>query len=364
MLAHGVSQAHHPALSSFISQVTPEKVDVFFELDAKTATEVWKIDLDGNNVVDGEEFVAGRLVVMAYVDGHFSIESDGQACVRQAVERFEVAANLERFRILTTYLCSSPPGRLRYKNTLFFEVQGGHRHVARIQVGDQIVSHVFERGAAEVWVDGGRDGLESVGDDAAGAPGGPVSEFFSFVWFGFTHILVGLDHMLFILALVLVVRSFGELALVISAFTVGHSVTLALGVLEFVAPAPALVETAIAVSIVYVGLENIAQKRPRARYVVTFIFGLVHGLGFSGVLTSAGMPEDGLIAALIAFNLGVECGQILWIAPVFPLVLILRNRAPKAERKVVVALSGAIAGLGVVWCLERALGFSLLPGLL
>lgn len=361
-----VAHAHHPALSSFVSQVTADKVDVFFELNAIAATKAWKLDTDGNNIIDGDEFSAGREAVLTYVDGHFTMSNGPHACVRGEIERFEASENLDKFRILTSYTCPGPPGEITYENKLFLELAEGHQHVARLQVGENIVTHVFERGASKYILNASI--LAPPTPDAAGSPPAApqtnwVEVFFAFIWQGILHILIGIDHILFVIALVLVVRRFKQLALIVTSFTLAHSITLALGALEIVVLPSALVESVIALSIVYVAAENIFVDEPKARYVVTFLFGLIHGFGFSSVLRDVGLPEDALVPALLAFNIGVEIGQLAIVAPLFPLVVWLRKKSATGYRRTVWVVSGLVGLVALVWFVERAFDLSIFPAM-
>ena len=368
MLWTDSASAHHPELSSFVSQVTTEKVDVFFDLDAIAATKVWKLDTDGNNIIDGGEFQAGQAVVVGYLDAHFTLNNDEQPCARGALERFEVSENLDKFRILTSYTCPGPPGAVGYDNRVFLELTEGHQHVARLQVGANVVTHVFERGASSYVLDASILAPPVQGNRAGAAAQPEVapatawfSVFISFVWQGVLHILIGIDHVLFVIVLVLVVRSFKQLAVIVTSFTVAHSITLALGALEIVQIPSVPVESVIALSIVYVAAENMILTEPRARYVVTFVFGLIHGFGFSSVLRDVGLPPDALVPALLAFNVGVELGQLAIVAPLFPLVMFIQRRSKTAHRKLVWIVSGLVCVVALLWFVERAFGVALLP---
>ena len=137
-----------------------------------------------------------------------------------------------------------------------------------------------------------------------------------YIELGFTHILPkGLDHIIFILGLTLISKRLIDLVIQVTAFTLAHSVTLALGLYGILNLAPSVVEPLIAASIVYVALENIWHQRVNtARTLIVFCFGLLHGLGFAGVLKELGLPQRDFVAGLISFNLGVEFGQLTVIA--------------------------------------------------
>lgn len=177
-----------------------------------------------------------------------------------------------------------------------------------------------------------------------------------FVVSGFQHILDGIDHLLFIVCLVIPFRRFGALALIVTGFTIGHSITLAAASYGYAPNAlwfPPLVETLIALSIVWMALENIFGARARARWVVAFAFGLVHGFGFSFVLQETlQFAGQHLVPALVAFNLGVELGQLLVLLVLVPLLHVLLTRVVD-ERMGVIVLSALVAHTGWHWMLER-----------
>jgi hydrogenase/urease accessory protein HupE len=190
---------------------------------------------------------------------------------------------------------------------------------------------------------------------AAPAPAATPT-FAGFLRLGVEHIWTGYDHLLFLFALLVVCGSFRSIAAIISCFTLAHSLTLALATLDLVHLPARFVEPAIAASIVFVGCENLWRRgaEPRGRWVLTFAFGLVHGFGFASVLRDLGVGDGGTGVALplVAFNLGVELGQIAIAAIVLPLIWQLRKR----ERFVTIgipALSSLVAAAGTYWLLER-----------
>jgi len=174
---------------------------------------------------------------------------------------------------------------------------------------------------------------------------------------GIAHIVPrGLDHVLFVLGLFLLSTRLASLMWQVTAFTVAHTVSLALSIYGVVSLPPRLVETLIALSIAYVAIENIATSRLRAwRPLLVFVFGLLHGLGFAGVLTELGLPRGEFVTALLAFNVGVEMGQLLVIVLAFLAVGWFRQR-DWYRRAVVVPASALIAAFGIWWTIERALG--------
>ncbi len=174
---------------------------------------------------------------------------------------------------------------------------------------------------------------------------------------GFTHILPkGVDHILFVLGMFLLSLKWRPLLYQVTAFTVAHSITLALSLFEIVSLPPSIVEPLIALSIVYVAVENLVTRdlKPWRIYVV-FAFGLLHGLGFAGVLTELGLPRSEFVTALIGFNVGVELGQLAVITLAFAAVGLWAQRT-WYRGAVIVPGSLAIAAVGMFWTVERVLG--------
>lgn len=172
---------------------------------------------------------------------------------------------------------------------------------------------------------------------------------------GFTHIVpLGIDHVLFVLGIFLSSARWRPVLAQVTAFTIAHSVTLALAMIGVVHAAPSFVEPLIAVSIVYVALENVITDRLRVwRLAVVFAFGLLHGLGFAGVLTEVGLPPGHLASALVSFNVGVELGQIAVIAAAAALMWLLRPVMNGPRERLAVPASCAIALVGAYWTIER-----------
>jgi hydrogenase/urease accessory protein HupE len=189
---------------------------------------------------------------------------------------------------------------------------------------------------------------------------------------GVEHILFGFDHLLFVLALVILVRDWRRVAVTVTAFTLAHSITLAAATLGFVhVPGPP-VEAAIALSIMLVAVEilNARSGKPsftgRLPWLVAFLFGLLHGFGFAGALAEVGLPQHAIPVALLFFNVGVELGQLVFVAAVLSLIWLLRHAALRLlgatlVRRAIDWLDVTIAyGIGVVaayWLIERTTAY-------
>jgi len=237
------------------------------------------------------------------------------------------------------YPVTSEHSRFEFESQVAVDVGVLARLTIRFQRGDQA-------GRAMV-IDGGAEpvDLDPLWYRAAGG----------FVVLGIEHILSGTDHLLFLLCLVVPVRRLRDIVPVITAFTIAHSVTL-IGSAMGLAPRGAwfspLVEAAIAGSIVYTAIENIVARTIGRRWLISSLFGLIHGFGFSNALgDSLQFAGQHLLLSLLAFNVGIEAGQLGVLCVGMPLLILLRHGF--SPRRVVVALSGLGAALGGIWLFER-----------
>jgi hypothetical protein len=184
---------------------------------------------------------------------------------------------------------------------------------------------------------------------------GTIAVFEAFVASGIHHIAIGPDHILFIVGLLLLGGGARRLLFIISAFTLGHSVTLSLATLGIVTPPPHVIEPAIALSIVYVGADNllVGSTGRDARAWVALFFGLVHGFGFAAVLRETGLPPGALGVSLFAFNLGVEIGQAFIVLVVASALAVIHARRPAVARKIVLGGSVFVIAAGTYWFVRR-----------
>ena len=182
-------------------------------------------------------------------------------------------------------------------------------------------------------------------------------DFKSFVFLGLEHILTGYDHLLFLLSLLALGGGLRYLLKVVTAFTLAHSVTLALTTLGIIALPGRIIESGIALSIAYVAAENIFSRNKtgleRSRWIITFVFGLLHGMGFAGVLGELGLPPGSYFNALISFNVGVELGQITVILLAYLLAARWFSQKPWYRKRIVNPVSFAIALTALYWTIER-----------
>ena len=256
--------------------------------------------------------------------------------------------DLVRARITTLKLSGSIPAGARTVRWQYAAQYGGS------------VLRLHRAGSNEITAGWIREGEASPDYPISGevAAVSRLTIFGQYLVLGYTHILPkGLDHMLFVLGLFLLSTHLKPLLWQVTAFTVAHSITLALSMYGVIALSPAIVEPLIAASIVAVAVENLLTARLHAwRVFVVFGFGLLHGLGFAGVLTEIGLPRNEFITGLIAFNVGVEGGQLSVIALAWLLFGYWFRNRPWYRTRIVLPMSAAIALTGAYWMVERILG--------
>jgi len=188
----------------------------------------------------------------------------------------------------------------------------------------------------------------------AGTRQGVLAVIRKFIPAGIHHILIGPDHLLFLVGLLLLGGSIRRLAMVVTSFTIAHSVTLSLAALNILSPPARIIEPAIALSIVYVGADNLlAQGGRDVRAWIAFAFGFIHGFGFANVLREMELPARALGWSLFSFNFGVEIGQLLVVVPVASAFAVIRSRGEWARRQLVYAGSVVVIAAGSFWFVQR-----------
>ncbi len=187
-----------------------------------------------------------------------------------------------------------------------------------------------------------------------GTTQGAIEVMKTFIPSGIHHILIGPDHILFLVGLLLLGGSWGALVRIVTAFTIGHSLTLSAAALNYFSPPPSLIEPAIALSIVFVGADNLVRGDGRdLRAAVALVFGLVHGFGFANVLREFGLPKEALGWSLFSFNVGVEIGQLAVVVVVASTLGAIRRRSTATAYRVAYAGSVVVIAAGTYWFVQR-----------
>ncbi len=381
--------AAHTRSQSFSSwRVREGNVRVVFSVSAFEATRLLALDERAGSLDE---------TLLAHLAEKLSVRSSGARCPTRGAAHSLLARD-GYLRAELAFECDTA-AMMEIGNEAFFVVAPAHVHYARITVDD---SPTLEYLFTDV------DRMRSVAGVGAGASG-PAS-FSAYLALGVEHIFGGLDHIAFLLALLLLCRRPREVLFMVTGFTLGHSLTLSLAVLGIVRPHATAVEALIGFTIALVGAENIgvrsgggssialvgaaclvllaaaglatesglpvsillglalftlcylplslsAESVARSRPALTAMFGLIHGFGFSRVLTQAGLPEDRLLPALFGFNLGVELGQLVIVAACAALAyVVLRGLSSERRGLAFDFASALLCGLGVFWFIDRALG--------
>lgn len=320
--------------------VTADSVTVAFVFDVGELAVAFALDADGDGVITGEEVLDGAPEVVRFLDRHGALFVDGRAApLRRLGTWFTRDAQGNAFiHFGFGTAVGGIPDSLTLRLDLSRPFGNEHVNLVRVEVGERVYQAVLTAAKPERTIQIQRPPtiLQQVG---------------TYTRLGIEHIFIGFDHILFLLALIIVGGTFWDLVKIVTAFTIAHSITLILAALEIVVLPARFVEPAIAFSVAYIAAENFVIDTARFRWIVTFAFGLVHGFGFAGVLTELGLPRDGLAASLLAFNLGVELGQIAIVALLFPVVVwVTRHRH---RRRIVTAVSAVIFLSGLAWFVER-----------
>jgi hydrogenase/urease accessory protein HupE len=279
--------------------------------------------------------------LVALLQSRLQIAIDGWKLNNGAWSTPEPLPDRQSVRLHAHYQIGGAPGTVKVTATLF-----------PYDTAHQTFLNFYEDGAltSQAILDHNHAQLEYF----AGSRQGVFAVIRQFVPAGIKHILIGPDHLLFLVGLLLLGGSVRRLLMVVSSFTLAHSITLSLAALNFVTPPARLIEPAIALSIVYVGVDNLMVGKGRdARAWIAFAFGFIHGFGFANVLREMNLPSRALGWSLFSFNLGVEIGQFLVVVVVASALMALRSTNEVASRRLALAGSLAVIFVGAFWFVQR-----------
>jgi hydrogenase/urease accessory protein HupE len=252
--------------------------------------------------------------------------------------RWADSANFPFIEVVVTYDGAQPADTVSVRSTVLTDLYPDHRVIAEVVRDERHEQVVFQHGNA----------FESAAATASWWQTGQT-----FLLLGIEHILTGYDHLLFLLALLVAGRSARQLIAIVSSFTIAHSLTLGVATFGLVEPPTRIVEAAIALSIAYVGVENLLVKAIHGRWRLAFVFGLVHGFGFANVLREMELPRAALASSLFTFNLGVEIGQLAVVLLLWPILRAVQRSAYAGP--VTRWVSGAVTICGVFWFIQRVI---------
>ena len=327
-----VAQAHDPGLSA--AEVRLSSTQIVVRLSISNSDIESSMAGNPNHLLTQSQLVQfGRNAIELMIEVRASVPAS-----------VEILPDESRAVIFLISYDREPGSRLRIRSSMIKTLAKGHREYVSVvdgngkKLGDKMLDSVSN----ELEVDLG---------SAAQAP-----TVLQFAFLGVEHILTGYDHLVFLVGLLLAGAGLKEIAKIITSFTAAHSITLALSTLDLVRVAPSVVEPLIAVSIIYVGIENIFRRDLKWRWLLTFGFGLFHGFGFASALSDLGIGSSaGAALPLVSFNAGVEAGQLAVACIVLPLIWRLRKR-PAFVTRWAPACSILISIAGAFWLAERIVG--------
>lgn len=333
----------HPAPFSYLDiRVASERLSgtlVLHDLDVARTLGI----ADPASLSDPAVVTANAQGIVTLVTTRVAIEVDG-APITWVVDRVEPVLGQDAVALAWHANLSRPPGQLGIGARLFPE-DPVHQTFVTVYEDDEVRwQEVLNRHrvSAEYY---------------AGTRQGVLAVMRRYVASGIHHIAIGPDHILFVIGLLLPGGTIKRLLAVVTAFTLGHSITLGLATLSIVSPPSHVVEPLIALSIVFVGADNllVGTRGRDVRFWVALLFGLVHGFGFASVLRDTGLPAGALGVSLLAFNVGVELGQAAIVVVAATALGLLRRRAPAVAAHVATAGSVLVLAAGAYWFVERVL---------
>jgi HupE/UreJ protein len=390
-LTSGAALAHPPKFgvySKYDAVVSGQRLAFVFSFD-REALLGFLADQAGRERVEPAEMPSLRGAFSRYFFDRFSVANDGTPCSHpEQLGRFFWDEPLKRALAVTSFTCSAPLGTIVIRALVAHDMPTSHALIGDLQFQGSFVRSLFAGDRTEatirlaelptdgeasmpppIWLHGRLFYVTSaettqrfqelvraeLGEEItpiARQEPGPFGILMRFVREGILHILTGYDHIAFIVTLMIGLSTWRRLAIIVTSFTLAHSLTLALSTLGIVSLSPRLVEPLIALTVLVVALDALLRPAANVRGMAAFAFGLVHGLGLSSALRGLGLSKREVLPALCGFNLGVEVGQLLIVAPLFVLVLRLRER-PVVYGWVRKIACSSVAALAAVWLIVR-----------
>lgn len=370
LLLCAVGLSPHAALAHKLSdsylrlQVTGAQIQGQWDIALRDLQLVMNFDKDGDNAISWGELRAQHADIAAYATQHLTLSTSGASCPinvdRQWVDRH---ADGGYTVLYFTADCPSTIKKLKIDYRLLFDLDRQHRGLLQLESAGLVRSAIF--------------GPDQTAQRFSLAETGLLRQFIDYVHQGIWHIVIGYDHILFLITLLLpvvLIRSntqwtpaiqFRTVVIqtlkIVTAFTLAHSLTLGLAATGLVNLPSRWVEIAIAVTVVAAALNNLFHWYRGPTGWLALGFGLIHGFGFAAVLGELGLPQSARVLSLLAFNVGVEIGQMLIVILLLPLLFWLRC-SPQYPRWVLGAGSVGATAMGLIWILERSTSIRILTG--
>ena len=357
------AQAHKPSDSYLNFVVEGNTIIGQWDIALRDLDFALGLDANGDAAITWGEVRAKQRDIDAYAMARLNLQSDGNICPATVTthlvdDHTDGAYAVLRFKAE----CVKPITLLQARYGLFFDIDPQHKGLLQLQYQGVSTTAIFSP--------------EKASQQFSLATPSRIAQFVDYAREGVWHIWIGFDHILFLLALLLpavVIRqnkqwqavsafkpAFWSVLKIVTAFTLAHSITLTLATLGVISLPSRWVESTIAASVVIAALNNIYPLFRERRWMMAFLFGLIHGFGFASVLSDLGLPKSALVLALVGFNVGVEAGQLAIVAAFLPVAFYLRDTI-LYRRIILLGGSGLIALLAAAWLVERAFDMKFLP---
>jgi hypothetical protein len=363
LLVATAAAAHKPSDSYLTLEREGETVRGQWDIALRDLDAAITLDANGDGEITWGEVRAKRAAIVAYALSRLDVASDGTACPLEATDLLIDTHSDGAYAVLRVAgACPQPAPVLSVAYRLLFDVDPTHRGLLQYLEQGRAHSAIFSADARSQTLGAGTR----------------WQQLAAYIHEGVWHIWLGFDHILFLLSLLLpavLLRhggawrpaesfrgAFWDVAKIVTAFTVAHSITLTLAALEVVSLPSRWVESAIALSVALAAINNVFPLVSHGRWLAAFGFGLIHGFGFAGALRDLGLPTGSLALSLFGFNVGVELGQLAIVALFLPAAFWLRGTW--AYRRLVLAGGSAlIAAIAGIWLVERAFNVAILPAI-
>ncbi|WP_042454945.1 HupE/UreJ family protein [Neobacillus dielmonensis] len=352
------SYAHALSAAYTTINITDKQTELYFSIDTLSVIEGAGGDKNEDGTLSKEELKELEFRLQEWVEDGIVLEVDGKQQESKLKKvTLEQKGDQEMVTLQFIYPAFQVGQTVKLLDGIFYEGQNAssYNNFLAVKYGDQ-VSEAVLHGNNREWAMrlAETQQQQKPGDETAQeAPPSKQtnSSWASFLTLGMEHILTGYDHLLFLLALLIRKQTIKQYIATITAFTIAHSITLTLSVLGIVELPSKFVESIIALSICYVAIENIFRKEIKFRWLITFLFGLIHGLGFASILKEMNLPKSELAIALLNFNVGIELIQLLIVLILVPVLFKLQTI--KKYRGFVNYGSAIIFVLGAIWLVQR-----------
>ena len=360
----GVPAHAHKASDSYLSIKTDERtITGQWDIALRDLEFAIGIDGDGDGALTWDEIRSRHGDITAYALSRLALSANGRACPAKVTEHLIDNHSDGAYAVLRFHAeCAHSIDTLGIHYNLLFDLDRQHKGLLRIERDGQVETAIF--------------GPEQAKQQFTASRTGNLRQFIDYLKHGVWHIWIGFDHILFLLSLLLPAvlvlhdrqwyssdsfkRSAIDVLKIVTAFTISHSITLTIAALGIAQLPSRWVETGIAASVIVAALNNLFPFFQGQRWVVAFVFGLIHGFGFASVLADLGLPQSALAIALIGFNVGVELGQLAIVLAFLPIAYFLRQTW-LYRRLLFNGGSTVIVAIASIWLVERAFDVSLVP---